>query len=62
MLKKTACVTDAMGRIGRKLARGTGNRGDVHYSSNRLLSKEFTYPLDLRATVRNLMLDMQESD
>jgi nucleoside-diphosphate-sugar epimerase len=39
----------------RRLARGTGNRGDVRYSSQKLLSSGFSFPLDLRSTVHNLV-------
>jgi hypothetical protein len=39
----------------RRLWRGTGNRGDVRYSSEKLLSKGFDYSLDLRATIHNLV-------
>jgi nucleoside-diphosphate-sugar epimerase len=39
----------------RRLWRGTGNRGDVRYSSQKLLSKGFDFPLDLRDTVQNLV-------
>lgn len=39
----------------RRLWRRTGNRGDVFYSSKKLLSKGFNYPIDFQATVRNLV-------
>lgn len=45
----------------RRLWRGVGNRGDVRYSSKKLLSTGFKFPLDLRATVQNLILGPQES-
>jgi len=41
----------------RRLFRGTGNRGDVRYSSKRILSDGFRFPLDLKATVKSLIHD-----
>ncbi len=45
----------------RKLWRGIGNRGDVRYSSKKLLATGFKFPLDLRATVQNLIIGPEES-
>jgi nucleoside-diphosphate-sugar epimerase len=42
----------------RRLWRGTGNRGDVRYSSKKLLSEGFQYPYDLEATVRSILHGM----
>ena len=39
----------------RRLWRGIGNRGDVRYSSKKLLSEGFQYPYDLETTVRSIL-------
>jgi nucleoside-diphosphate-sugar epimerase len=39
----------------RRLFRGVGNRGDVRYSSKKLLSEGFQFPYDLEATVRSIL-------
>jgi len=41
----------------RRLFRGTGNRGDVRYSSKRILSEGFSFPFDIKATVKSLFHD-----
>jgi nucleoside-diphosphate-sugar epimerase len=41
----------------RSLWRGIGNRGDVRYSSKKILSEGFRFPLDLKATVKSLVHD-----
>jgi nucleoside-diphosphate-sugar epimerase len=43
----------------RRLWRRTGNRGDVRYSSQKLLSTGFQYPYDLKETVRSLVHGLQ---
>ena len=42
----------------RSLWRGMGNRGDVRYSSKKLLSVGFQFPYDLEATVKSLLHGM----
>jgi hypothetical protein len=39
----------------RRLWRGTGNRGDVRYSSKKLLSTGYQFPVDLKAAVESLI-------
>ncbi len=39
----------------RQLWRGAGNRGDVRYSSKKLLSEGFTYPIGVKEAVRRLV-------
>jgi len=38
----------------RKIVRGTGNHGDVRYSSGRLLSTGFRFPLGLEGAIRSI--------
>ena len=40
----------------RKLWRGVGNRGDVRYSSEKLISEGFKFPLGVEGTVRKIVL------
>lgn len=40
----------------RKLWRGIGNRGDVRYSSGKLMSEGFNFPLGVKGAVRKIIL------
>ena len=46
----------------RRLWRGRSNRGDVRYSSEKLMSKGFKFPLDFKETVKQIVsaLDLEQ--
>ncbi len=54
-LRPKKCAPVIIPHLMRRLAHGKGNRGDVRYSSRRLLSAGFVFPLGLRGAVKRVV-------